>query len=167
MRQGDLSQRRDRRRKKTHFDVLLAAPYRGFPADTIIGRIWTTEYFHSGRVEVTSVSKSDVAIIGRDDCWLLREFDETNCGDRKARLGRIRPGRQYGVAHVFGIFDHEDCVYEAGEILEVSKVAQDHVHTVMQRKGTDVENNWKRQVFETLVNSFTIKELNEYGKENF
>ena len=59
--------------------VLLAQPYRGFAAGTLLGRVQTRT---QGKLPLPSAtfSESSGAVLGHDYSWLVRMFKEGPCG---------------------------------------------------------------------------------------
>ena len=138
--------------------VLLAQPYRGFAAGTLLGRVQTRT---QGKLPLASAtfSESSGAVLGHDYSWLVRMFKEGPCGERQARLNRIRPQKQYRGSRMFGFLAHDPCVYEQGDELTVQQ-AGDSITTLVSKKGTKSYSvSWPRAAFESCVDTFALREL--------
>jgi hypothetical protein len=138
--------------------VLLAQPYRGFAAGTPLGRVQTRTH---GKLPQTAAtfSESSGAVLGHDYPWLVRMFREGPCGDRQARLNRIRPGRQYRVSRMFGFLAHDPCVYEEGDELTVQQGGDSITTLVSKKGGKRYSVSWPRAAFESCVDTFALREI--------
>jgi len=139
--------------------VLLAQPYRGFAAGTLLGRVQTRTQGKLPQASAT-FSESSGAVHGHDYPWLVRMFKEGPCGDRQARLNRIRPGRQYSVTRMFGFLAHDPCVYEEDDELTVQQ-GGDSITTLVSKKegGKRYSVSWPRAAFESCVDTFALREI--------
>ena len=138
--------------------VLLAQPYRGFPAGTLLGRVQTRA---QGKFPQTAAtfSESSGAVLGHDYAWLVRMFKEGPCGERQARLDRIRPEKQYTVTRMFGFLAHDPCVYERGDELTVQQ-GGDNITTLVSKRGREGYSvSWPREAFESCVDTFALREI--------
>jgi hypothetical protein len=138
--------------------VFLALPYCGFPAGTLLGRVQTRTH---GKLPQTAAtfSESSGAVLGHDYPWLVRMFKEGPCGERQARLDRIRPQRQYRVTRMFGFLGHDPCIYEEDDELTVRQ-SGDNITTLVSKKGEKTYSvSWPRAAFESCVDTFALREI--------
>ena len=159
IRHGETTDYRHRGYKTSVTPVLLAGPYKGFPAETQIGTIQSRRF--TGRIRTTDSGTftGRRAVRGHDYDWLVREFQEEQGGERKARLARIQPGRKYVISHMFGYLSHDPCIYERGDRFEVKQVTADTVVARVLRSGAPpIGTIWNRESFESLVTTFTAIE---------
>ena len=137
--------------------VILAEPYRQFRAGTEIGRIQTTRY-KSGRQSSASFAHG-MAVLHHDRDWLVRQFKEEECGEREARLERIRPGQVYLIRRTFGYLPHAVCCYEPGCVIKVTASNHASVETqVTHPKDKPRIVRWKSDAFRSLVESLALCE---------
>ena len=138
--------------------VVLAQPHSGWPTGTLLGRLQTRT---RGKLpqESATFSESRGAVLGHDYPWLVRMFKEGPCGERQARLNRIRPGAQYRVNRVFGFLAHDPCLYEEGDKLAVQQIG-DIILTLVSKTGKRPYSvSWPRAAFECCVGTFALVEL--------
>ena len=138
--------------------IVLAQPYRGFAAGTLLGRVQTRT---QGKLPpaAATFSESSGAVLGHDYPWLVRVFKEGPCGERQARLDRIRPERQYRVTRMFGFLAHDPCVYEEGDELTVQQVG-DAISTLVSKKAIKRYSvSWPRAALESCVDTFALREI--------
>src|ERR1039458_247668 len=138
--------------------VLLALPYRGFAAGTLLGHVQTRTH---GKLPQTAstFSESSGAVLGHDYPWLVRMFKEGPCGERQARLDRIRPQRQYRVTRLFGFLGHDPCIYEEDDELTVRQ-SGDNITTLVSKKGEKTYSvSWPRAAFESCVATLALREI--------
>jgi len=138
--------------------VVLALPYCGWPAGTLLGRVQART---RGKLpqESATFSESSGAVLGHDYPWLVRMFKEGPCGERQARLGRIRPRARYRVSRMFGFLAHDPCLYEAGVELAVQQ-AGDTIVTLVSGYGKQPYSvSWPRAAFESCVETFALREI--------
>lgn len=139
--------------------LVLAQPYRTFPAGTEIGRLQTTQYFCGFQTSASFTHGKAVTDHDRD--WLVREFKEEECGERQARIDRIQPGQAYRVGRFFGYLPHEICCYEPGGVIEVMTQTDESVETKVTHPGKRPRVvRWNRKAFVALVESFALLEQN-------
>jgi len=142
--------------------VVLAQPYCGWPAGTLLGRVQTRTRGTLPQ-ESATFSESSGAVLGHDYPWLVRMFKEGPCGERHARLGRIRPRARYRVSRMFGFPAHEPCLYEAGDELAVQQVG-DTILTLVSKYGKQPSSViWPRTAFESCVETFVLREIPSDG----
>ena len=138
--------------------VLLALPYRGFAAGTLLGHVQTRTH---GKLPQTAstFSESSGAVLGHDYQWLVRMFKEGPCGERQARLDRIRPQRQYRVTRMFGFLGHDPCIYEEDDELTVRQSGDSITTLVSKKGGKRYSVSWPRAAFESCVDTFALREI--------
>lgn len=150
----------------THISpVLLAEPYRGHPTGTQIGWTQTRTGYRRHEPALTSGLRG-YCVQGITYDWLVREFDEHNCGDFQARKDSIQPGAVFTATRIFGYLGKDHPCYVPGDSVRVDSLEGSQVLTTVTRQtppqGTRpgvflLHLKWDLEALQSLVSDYALR----------